>query len=173
MLDKSGPLRQSVPMITLVISGGQTGADQAGWRAAKACGIATRGWMPKGFHTEEGPQPLFAELFGAQEMPTPSYRLRTEQNVRDSDGTIWFGRTETPGAEMTLDACKRFRKPLMLVGPGEDVLASDVVEWLRKNPQIKQLNIAGNPESKFPYIGEGVERFLIAVFNRLNERPDS
>jgi hypothetical protein len=26
-------------MITMVISGGQTGADQAGWRAAEACGI--------------------------------------------------------------------------------------------------------------------------------------
>ena len=33
-------------MISRVISGGQTGADQAGWRAAKRCGIATGGeWM--------------------------------------------------------------------------------------------------------------------------------
>ena len=30
-------------MITLVISGGQTGAGQADWRAAEACGIATGG----------------------------------------------------------------------------------------------------------------------------------
>ena len=129
--------------------------------------------MPKGFHTDEGPQPVFAELFIAQEMPTPSYRLRTERNVRDSDGTIWFGRTETPGAEMTLDACKRFRKPVMLVAPGEGVLAPGVVEWLRRNPHIKQLNIAENPESKFRDIGKDVQWFLIKVFNRVNERGDS
>ena len=34
-------------MIELVISGGQTGADQAGWRSAKKAGIATGGYMPK------------------------------------------------------------------------------------------------------------------------------
>ena len=49
-------------MIDRVISGGQTGADQAGWRAAKASGIPTGGWMPKGFLTEDGPRPEFAGL---------------------------------------------------------------------------------------------------------------
>jgi hypothetical protein len=48
-----------------VVSGGQTGADQAGWRAARASGIATGGWMPAGFLTEAGPRPEFAEMFGA------------------------------------------------------------------------------------------------------------
>jgi hypothetical protein len=38
-------------MIERVISGGQTGADQAGWRAARAAGIPTGGFMPKGFLT--------------------------------------------------------------------------------------------------------------------------
>jgi Circularly permutated YpsA SLOG family len=33
-------------MLDKVISGGQTGAAQAGWRAARAVGIATGGWMP-------------------------------------------------------------------------------------------------------------------------------
>ena len=39
--------QRAIEMIDLVISGGQTGVDQAGWRAAKACGIRTGGWMPK------------------------------------------------------------------------------------------------------------------------------
>ena len=30
-----------------VITGGQTGADQAGWRSAQAVGITTGGWMPQ------------------------------------------------------------------------------------------------------------------------------
>jgi hypothetical protein len=57
----------------------------------------------------------------------------------------------------------------MLVTPSEVVLPSDVVQWLRQNPQIKRLNIAGNRESKNPGIGARVERFLIAVFKRVNE----
>jgi hypothetical protein len=43
--------------------------------------------MPLGFLTENGPRPEFADLYGAQEMPTASYRERTWQNVRDSDST--------------------------------------------------------------------------------------
>jgi Circularly permutated YpsA SLOG family len=75
-------------MITLVISGGQTGADQAGWRAAQAGDIPTGGWMPKGFLTEEGPQRWLANVYGAREMPTKSYPARMVQNVKDSDGTL-------------------------------------------------------------------------------------
>jgi hypothetical protein len=57
--------------------------------------------------------------------------------------------------------------------PNAVVLASDVVTWLRRNPQIKRLNIAGNRQSKNPGNGERVEQFLRVVFKRLNERADS
>jgi hypothetical protein len=159
-------------MVTLVISGGQSGADQAGWRAAQACDLDTGGWMPFGFLTEEGPQRWFANVYGAKEMPTKSYSARTVQNVQDSDGTIWFGTTDTPGAKTTLDACKRFKRPVMLITPSDVVLASDVIAWLRRNPQIKRLNVAGNRESKNPGIGERVERFLTVVFRRVMARTD-
>jgi hypothetical protein len=75
-------------MLEKIITGGQTGADQAAWRAARVYGLPTGGWLPKGFLTEDGPRPEFATLYGAQEMPTDSYRARTEQNVRDSHGTV-------------------------------------------------------------------------------------
>ena len=52
--------------------------------------------MPKGSLTEEGPQCHLADLYGAREMPTAWYRARTEQNVRDSDGTIGCGTTDIP-----------------------------------------------------------------------------
>jgi Circularly permutated YpsA SLOG family len=105
-------------------------------------------------------------------MPTKSYPARTVKNVQDSDGTIWFGTTKTPGAKTTLGACERMRRPVMLVTPSEVVLPSDVVRWLRRNPQIERLNIARNRESKNPGIGERVERFLIAVFKRVNAPTD-
>ena len=49
-------------MIGKIISGGQTGVDQAALRAAKACGIPTGGWAPKGWRTEDGPAPWLADL---------------------------------------------------------------------------------------------------------------
>jgi hypothetical protein len=58
-----------------------------------------------------------------------------------------------------------------LVTPSEVVLASDVVQWFGRNPQIKCLNIAGNRESKNPGIGERVEKFLMAVFKRVQKSP--
>jgi hypothetical protein len=39
-------------MLERIITGGQTGADQAGWRAARAAGIPTGEWMTRGFFTE-------------------------------------------------------------------------------------------------------------------------
>ncbi len=75
-------------MLDRVVGGGQTGADQAGWRAAKASGIATGGWMPAEFMTEAGPRPEFAEMFGAVELPGGGYVERTRANARDSDATV-------------------------------------------------------------------------------------
>src|SRR5580704_4564944 len=76
-----------------VISGGQTGVDQAALRAAQACGLAIGGWCPPGRICESGRIP---ERFTLQE--TPEERsplaldiprsLRTEWNVRDSDSTL-------------------------------------------------------------------------------------
>jgi hypothetical protein len=109
--------------------------------------------MPYGFLTEDGPQRWFSNAYNAREMPTKSYAARTVQNFRDSDATIWFGTTDTPGAKTTLEACERLRRPLMLVTPSEVVLASDVVVWLRRNPEINRLNVVGDCESKNSGLG--------------------
>jgi hypothetical protein len=156
-------------MITRVISGGQTGADQAGWRAAQACGITTGGWMPLHFQTESGTNGSLGRLYNAKTLPTKSYRARTFRNAQESDETIWFGKTDTPGAKTTLEACELWCKPVFLVEPNQIILPSDVVRWLRNNPKIQVLNVAGNRESLSPGIGERVERFLIAVFKRVQE----
>ena len=110
-------------MLEKIISGGQTGADQAAWRAAKAFGVPTGGWMPEGFLTEDGPHPEFAEQYGAAEMPADSDLAPTEQNVQDSDATLWFGETTTAGAQATVGACQQFGKPCMPVYPGRGVRA--------------------------------------------------
>ena len=42
-------------MIEKIISGGQTGTDQAALDAAIKLGIPHGGWIPKGHLTEDGP----------------------------------------------------------------------------------------------------------------------
>jgi len=43
---------------------------------------------------------------------------------------------------------------------------ADVMAWIEAE-KVRVLNVAGNRESTEPGIGEWVERFLVAVFNRL------
>ena len=76
-------------MIRKIISGGQTGADRAALDVAIKFNIPHGGWIPKGRKAEDGRLP---DRYQLQEMPTPSYPERTEQNVIDSDGTLIFSR---------------------------------------------------------------------------------
>jgi len=57
-------------MITKIISGGQTGADQAALNFAIEHGIPHGGWIPKGRKTEDG---ILPEKYHLDEMPTASY----------------------------------------------------------------------------------------------------
>src|SRR4051812_12471606 len=93
------------PMLDRVVSGGQSGADQAALRAARAANIPTGGWAPKGWRTEDGAAPWLAD-FGLVECPESGYPARTRANVRDSDVTVWFGDWHSPGGKTTLDACR-------------------------------------------------------------------
>jgi hypothetical protein len=152
-------------MLDKIISGGQSGADQGAWHAAQAFAIRTGGWMPRGFLTAEGPRPAFAQRYGASEMHTESYPARTERNVVDSDGTLWFGETTTSGAHETVGACRKFGKPLMLVYPAAAFEPWHVARWIVTG-RIGILNVAGNREEDEPGIGHRVELFLCQVLEQ-------
>jgi hypothetical protein len=169
-------------MLELVISGGQTGADQAGWRAARAAGIRTGGWMPRRFKTEAGPRPEFAEFYGAIELdgdypPSLSgqYRDRTRRNMAEAEALLWFGRDSSPGGRLTTGCCHAEDKPLMVIRPGvlDMPLPVDVAAWIMGDEPrpygspIRILNVAGNRESSAPGIGAWVEAYLAAVFRLL------
>jgi Circularly permutated YpsA SLOG family len=157
-------------MLEKIISGGQTGADQAGWRAASAFGLATGGWMPRGFPTEDGPRPEFAEQYGAAEMPAEDDLGATEQNVRGSDATVWLGETTTATAHATVGACQRLGKPCLPICPGATFEPSHVATWISEN-DIRTLNVAGNHAGEEPGIGDRVERFLGRVLQVLGHQP--
>ena len=153
--------------LELVISGGQTGADQAGWRAAKAVGIATGGWMPRGFLTEDGPRPEFAEMYEAKQATSTAYPERTRLNAWSGDITLWFGDPSSRGGKVTLKECGINLR----IWPGHsqfDWKVAQVAEWIsRPLPGCRILNIAGNRESVAPGIGEWVEAYMREVFRLL------
>jgi hypothetical protein len=156
-------------MLTKVISGGESGANQAAWRVAKSYGLVTGGWMPKGFLTDQGPYPEFAQQWGAAELPTDSQTDCTEKNVRDSDATVWFGDTTTSGAQAAVKACLAFGKPVIPIFPGAYFEPSQIAKWLTDN-KIEVLNVAGNREHEEPRIGDRVEQYLGEVLERLGHK---
>jgi hypothetical protein len=158
-------------MLERIISGGQSGANQAGWRAANAAGIPTGGAMPLGFMTEDGPRPEFEQLYGAHQLDTADYLARTEANVKASDGTLLFGRNNTPGALCVFRASATYQKPYYFVPfrSNQPIRPTYVARWIALQ-NIKVLNVAGNTESGAPGIGARVEAFLGRLF-ALAQRP--
>jgi hypothetical protein len=168
-----------------VISGGQTGADQAGWRAAKAAGLETGGWMPPLFATEQGQHPEYAELYGARALSLTdytdlfgqvdwkaAYRDRTYLNAADSDACVWFGNPATPGGYCTERACQKANIEFYVVVNG---MESDppLHVWLEDYTscdEVRTLMVAGNRESKRPGIGVFTERYLSEVFRFCSRR---
>ncbi len=101
----------------------------------------------------------------AGRVPGPGYPARTRANVRDSDGTVWFGDMDSSGGRTTLRACAALGMPTFLVIEGL-TRPSDVAAWIMAE-EIRALNCAGNRESVSPGIGVKVERFMTAVFRKL------
>jgi hypothetical protein len=145
-----------------IISGGQTGADEAGLIAARLSGLQTGGWMPKGFRTLDGRKPEFKEMYKMQEHSSYYYTPRTFQNAKESDGTVRFATNFNSAGEIcTLKAINQYHKPYFDVDFNE-ALTQQVIDfrsWLKCNV-IKILNVAGNSEKSSPGIKQKVINFL-------------
>lgn len=147
-------------MVEKVISGGQTGVDQAALYAAEDMGIQTGGWMPKGFITQAGPRPEFAERFGMQEDASPKYPPRTRLNVAGADGTLRIATNfNTAGEKCTLRAIKDFERPYFDLDINTPINFDELIEWVTQN-NIKTLNVAGNSERSSPGIFDKA-RFVV------------
>jgi arylsulfatase A-like enzyme len=186
---KAGKLRE-------VVAGGQTGVDQAGLRAAKRTGLETGGWCPPGCKSLDGDVP---SRFGLRQTPDERSAkapdiprsLRTEWNVRDSDGTLVFsfdvdpesldrGCTEKaqdlsrfqnkdPGTVFTIScATKHTPRPLLVCDP-EKADPSRISKWITDH-SIETLNVAGPAEQTSAGIGRQAEDLLFQVFNSLHKQ---
>ena len=151
-------------MLKKVISGGQTGADFAGLRAGRKLRLETGGTAPKGWRitlpdSSEGSNPTL-KGYGLTEGKSRAYPPRTRANVRDSDGTVIFGYTESTGAILTMNTAKELNKPL-IINPTPEQLR----EWVATN-NIEVLNVAGNRASDFnPTISKDTYNTLVEAFS--------
>jgi len=130
-----------------VISGGQTGADQAGLAAAQTFNLQTGGFAPAGFKTVLGNMPQLGSLFGLVEAGT--YQQRTALNVKHFDATLRFASNfKSPGERLTLACINKYSKPHLDVQlPCSDPLtvAAELAAFI-KDKQVWTLNVAGNAD---------------------------
>jgi hypothetical protein len=158
-----------------VISGGQTGVDIAALRAAKAVGLQTGGWMPRGYRTLVGPKPIYADLYGLQEHTSSSYPPRTHQNISDSDATLRIACDfDSAGERCTHQGIVKHRKPYMDVPYSPRfqtaIHISTMCSWILEK-RIRILNVAGNSEFTTPGIEAVAEGYLIKLFRAVMVKP--
>lgn len=163
-----------------IISGGQTGADIAGLKAAVLFGVDTGGTAPKDFKIQGGFNPSLAD-FGL--MPKGTYVERTRQNVSDSDGTVIFGvDLNSPGSVLTARSVLNAKKPLCTLNIHDFLIMShsDIVDTSKEfavslqdfivSNKIRVLNVAGNRELRNTgNIIEGItERIVVNALGLLH-----
>jgi len=153
-----------------IISGGQTGVDQAAFRAARESGLMIGGWCPPGricesgtippeFELEETPRERSSE---ALEIPRS---LRTEWNVRDSEATLILQPRdyEDLGTTWAIRCANTYGRPFFECDPGDQDAASKIREWLR-GLDVRILHVGGPSEGNVSGIGALASRVLLEVF---------
>jgi len=183
-----------------VISGGQTGVDLAGLRAAQCLGFKTGGFAPAGFRTTIGARPQLEKVFKLKEYHG-GYASRTRKNVDASSVTLVVAANlDSPGTKMTIEAAQEYGVPYKTVklepnvGPSQlrykvpdASVQREIVDWLLEEGKnglseygLFAINVAGNSSSTAPGIFAPAFLFLTALFGRyyiegsqaLSEQPD-
>lgn len=146
-------------MIEKIISGGQTGVDQAALRVATELNIPVggrcplNGWDENRIDIRES-YPLTAMTGLAFDK---SIVERTKRNVRDSDGTLIIvsslplSNTRGTGTILTIEYAREINKPFLILSFTSKSPIDVFSAWI-KQYDIKILNIASHRESVSPGI---------------------
>lgn len=139
-------------MIT-IISGGQTGVDRGALDAALIHNVSCGGWCPEGRQAEDG---VIDDKYPVKILPGSGYRMRTQQNVADSDATviIYFGYIYLRGGtELTLMTCIKKHKPYLLID-GDELSSNRAGKRIKQfidDYAITRINFAGPRGSAVHY----------------------
>src|SRR5262245_32169021 len=156
-----------------IISGGQTGVDQAALRAAQKSGLTCGGWCPPGRECESGIIPFEFPLQEttrecSPDAPEIPRSQRTEWNVRDSDATLILRPQslgeQDPGTNWTKRCAARYGRTLLVCDPWDRMAQVQIDQWLKGLP-IETLNVAGPSEGTVPGIGDRAYELLVQVFH--------
>ena len=155
----------TVPRVRRIVSGGQTGVDRAALDTAIAFQIEQGGWCPQDRRAEDGRIP---DCYDLTETNSPSYPVRTRQNILDSDGTLilHLGQLDR-GSELTWQLAEEYGKPYQVT----DLISGDrpepALHWIATHG-IEVLNVAGPRESSHPGIGRLAAHFLRQLVRKLD-----
>lgn len=146
--------------IKKILSGGQTGVDRAALDAGLALDIPIGGWCPRNRKAEDG---KISEQYPLKETESDHYPVRTEWNIRDSDGTlILYRRKLRGGTLLTKKLAESLYKPLLLIDLTHKLAPYQLTQWLDEN-SIHILNIAGPRESQSPGIYQEAKKLLLSL----------
>ena len=162
-------------MIEKIVSGGQTGVDQAVLLTASEFDIPIGGWCPKG-GLDENSVCILERHPTLIEAATTDPNERTKLNIRDSDGTLiivpcWpLPEKIKDGTRLTIEEAQFRGKPHLIVNLAEKHLAAEnILQWVDQN-NIHTLNVGGPRESSCPGIHQETCELFQELFASLKPR---
>lgn len=147
-------------MIKKVMSGGQTGVEQAALDATiEATSLRWGGHCPRhrvSLHAGGAiPERYFSSKridCGLVETGSSRYKMRTRLNVLDSDATLVIRRGPfTEGSKLSIFYCQKIDRPYKDIEVTKPYAVPRIVRWICENG-FEKLNVAGSEEQQRPGI---------------------
>ncbi|GAG77482.1 unnamed protein product, partial [marine sediment metagenome] len=146
-----------------IISGGQTGADQAALDAAIRLEFPYGGWISKGRRTEDGILPYTYELKALKSAGHPNH---TERNIMDADGILIISHGKLIGGSVQpRKLAKKYNRQFLHINLDETpafIAASKINNWIIEY-DIEILNVTGSRASKDPTIYQDTKYIIEGV----------
>jgi len=149
-----------------LVCGGQSGADRAALDIGLEWPFYVSGWVPKGRLANDGRIP--DKYPNLRETDEEDKKVRTERNVKDSEGTLILFHDELrQGSLYTLERAEHWHRPVLPINLSTDSISTAIGRannWIRKH-SIEALNVAGPPAEDDPEIYDATKCVLAGILS--------